>query len=204
MRKRFVPMYWVGLLTIAAWSCQPKPNDADLLKNMVVTTDYNTTANFSNYSTYWMSLDTISYFLNTDTNLADTISTGAGVSTIANAVSGKVTAAGYNLVGKSASPDFWVHIYVVENYSEYQSYYYNPYGYGYGGYYGGYGGYGSTLSVSDQSNLFIFFVDLKHRSSGKSYMWGCNIGDVASSPDQINTTLRAIDQAFQQSSYIKK
>ncbi len=199
MRKRFVPMCFVAFIGIAAWRCEPKPNESDLLKNMVVTTDYNTTANFSNYSTYWMSLDTISYFLNTDPT--DTLATGADVSTITGEVSSKLTAAGYSLVGKNASPDFWVHVYVVENYSEYQSYYYNPYSYGYyGGYYGGY----NSVSVSDQSNLYIFLIDLKHKSSGKSYLWGCNIGDVASSPDQINTIIRAIDQAFTQSSYIKK
>jgi hypothetical protein len=199
MRKRFVPMCFVVFIGIAAWRCEPKPNESDLLKNMVVTTDYNTTANFSNYSTYWMSLDTISYFLNTDPT--DTLAYGADVSTITGEVSGKLSAAGYSLVGKNASPDFWVHVYVVENYSEFQSFYYNPYSYGYyGGYYGGY----NSVSVSDQSNLYIFLIDLKHKSSGKSYLWGCNIGDVASSPDQINTIIRAIDQAFTQSSYIKK
>jgi hypothetical protein len=200
MRKCFVPICFVAFFGIAAWSCQPKPNNSDLLKNMVVSTDYNGTANFSNYSTYWMSLDTISYFLNTAPT--DTISTGAAVRTITNEVSGALTTAGYNLVGKSASPDFWVHIYIVENISTYQSYYYNPYSYGYyGGYYGGY----STVSVSDQSNLYIFLVDLKHKSTGKSYLWGCNIGDLASSPDQTTgTIISAIDQAFKQSSYIKK
>ena len=200
MRKCFVPTCFVAFFGIAVWSCQPKPNNGDLLKNMVVSTDYNSTANFSNYSNYWMSLDTISYFLNTAPT--DTISTGAAVRTITNEVSGALTTAGYNLVGKSASPDFWVHIYIVENISTYQSYYYNPYSYGYyGGYYGGY----STVSVSDQSNLYIFLVDLKHKSTGKSYLWGCNIGDLASSPDQTtDTIIRAIDQAFKQSSYIKK
>jgi hypothetical protein len=200
MRKCFVPTCFVAFFGIAVWSCQPKPNNGDLLKNMVVSTDYNSTANFSNYSNYWMSLDTISYFLNTAPT--DTLSTGAAVRTITNEVSGALTTAGYSLVGKNASPDFWVHIYIVENISTYQSYYYNPYSYGYyGGYYGGY----STVSVSDQSNLYIFLVDLKHKSTGKSYLWGCNIGDLASSPDQTtDTIIRAIDQAFKQSSYIKK
>lgn len=195
-----MPICFVALAGVALWSCQPKPNDGELLKNMVVSTDYNSTANFSNYATYWMSLDTISYFLNTDPT--DTIATGTAVNNITNEVSGKLTTAGYSLVGKNASPDFWVHIYVVENYSSYQSYYYNPYSFGYyGGYYSAY----PVVTVSDQSNLYIFLVDLKHKSSGKSYLWGCNIGDLASSPDPTtDTIIRAIDQAFVQSSYIKK
>ncbi len=206
MRKRLGIMFLVALVGVSIWGCQPKPNSSDLVKNMVVTTDYNSTANFSNYATYYMSLDTISYFLNTNPNPADTLLTGAGVSTVARKVSSQLTAAGYSLVSKNASPDFWAHIYIVENYSAYQSYYYNPYSYGYyGGYYGGYGGYSSSISVTDEANLYIFLIDLKHKSTGKSYLWGTNIGDLVSSLDTTtDTIIRAIDQAFKQSSYIKK
>jgi hypothetical protein len=201
LTKRSSLILIVGALFF--WGCQPKPNSADLLKKMVVTTDFNSTANFGDYSKYWLSLDTISYFLNTDNDPTDTLAIGGAYASLATKVSSKMTDAGYTLTGKNSSPDLWVHIYVVENYSAQQSYYYNPYSYGYyGGYYGG---YSSTVSVSDQANLYIFIIDLKHKSSGKSYIWGCNIGDLISSPDQTLTPIfTAIDQAFAQSSYIKK
>ncbi len=180
------------------WACEPKPNNSDLVKKMVVTTDHNSSANFSNFSTYTMVLDTISYFDNSDPNPADTSAIGSEVSDITNKVKNKMDSAGYSLVNKKLAPDLWVYIYINEVYSAYQSYSYNPYSYGY------YGSYYPTVSVTDQADLYVYIVDLKHQTSGP-YLWACDIGDLVSSPDQTSgTVLRAIDQAFKQSPYIKK
>src|ERR1041385_2878843 len=63
MRK----LMFVGLIgATILLSCEPKPNTADLVKKMVVVTDYNDTVNFSKKTTYYLALDTIIYF-NTST-----------------------------------------------------------------------------------------------------------------------------------------
>lgn len=198
-------------------SCQPKPNTGDLLKNMVVVTDYDNTVDFTQYSSYYLPLDTLSYFNSSDTNPADTLAvdqSGTGyVGNITTRVNNNMLAAGYTKVGKKASPDLKVYVFIVENYNVYQTYNYYPYGYGYGygfGYGYGYGGYGygySSYSVSDQANLYIEIFDLKNKVNGKpKLIWYSNISDLVSSPDQTATTivLKSIDQAFKQSSYLKK
>jgi len=198
--KRGRLLLLIGLLFL--WGCEPKPTLDKLVKSMVVTTDYNGNANFGNYSTYTMVLDTISYFDNSDPNPADTIATASQsteVHDITSRVKAKMDSVGYSLVSKKSAPDLWVYIYVNEVYSAYQSYSYNPYSYGYYG-----GSYYPTVSVSDQADLYIYILDLKHKVSGP-YLWAADIGDLVSSPDQTSATVvRAINQAFKQSPYIKK
>jgi len=194
MKKGFVIVI-VSVLFL--WACEPKPNGSDLVKKMVVSTDYNSSANFTSYSTYTMVLDTISYFDNSDPNPADTSAIGSEIHDITNKVKNKMDSAGYSLVNEKLA-DLWVYIYVNQVYSAYQSYYYNPYSYGY------YGSYYPTVSVTDLADLYIYIVDLKHKTSGP-YLWACDIGDLVSSQDQTSATiLQAIDQAFKQSPYIKK
>lgn len=204
---------------VASWSCQPKPNAGDLVKNLVVTTNYDNTVDFTQYSSYYLPLDTLSYFNSSDNNPADTLAvdpSGTGyVGNITSRVNNNMSAAGYTRVGKKASPDLKVYVFIVENYNVYQTYNYYPYGYGYGygfGYGYGYGGYGygsyyPSYSVSDQADLYIEVFDLKNKVNGKpKLIWACDIADLVSSPDQTATTivLKSIDQAFKQSSYIKK
>jgi len=194
MKKYFV----IVIIAFLFWGCEPKPNPNDLVKKMVVSTDYNSSASFTNYSTYTMVLDTMSYFDNSDQNPADTSVIGSGVHDITNKVKNKMDSAGYGLVSKKMTPDLRVYIYVKEVYSAYQSYSYNPYSYGY------YGSYYPTVTVTDQADLYVYILDLKHQSSGP-YLWACDIGDLVSSPSQTTVPiLQAIDQAFKQSPYIKK
>lgn len=194
MRSYFV----VVVFAILWWSCEPKPNANELVKQMVVTTDFNSSADFSNYSTYTMVIDTMSYFDNSNPNPRDTTVIGPGVQNITRKVKNKMDSVGYSLVSKKADPDLRVYIYVNEIYSAYQSYYYNPYSFGY------YGSYYPTVSITDQADLYIYVIDLKHKTSGP-YIWACDIGDLVSSPTQTTAPiLRGIDQAFKQSPYFKK
>ena len=194
MKRHFV----VVAFALLCWGCEPKPNSNDLVKRMVVSTDYNSAADFTGYATYTMVLDTMSYFDNSNPNPRDTSVIGPGVHDITNKVKNKLDSAGYGLVNKKMSPDLWVYIYINEIYSAYQSYNYNPYSYGY------YGSYYPTVTVTDQADLYIYIVDLKHRNT-EPYLWTCNIDDLVSSPRQTTAPiLRAIDQAFKQSPYIKK
>ena len=45
-------------------SCEPKPDSAELLDQLVVYTDYDTSTDFSSYSTYAIPTDTISLYSN--------------------------------------------------------------------------------------------------------------------------------------------
>jgi|GEM_PF-1403472 len=210
-----------SLIVFSAFlGCQPKPGTADLVKNMVVTAvNYDATTDYSKYSTYSLVMDTISYFNSSDSDPRDTLQCsncsgnnnllGIFPSIITSEVESQLNDVGYKKVFIKQNPDLKVYVVIVENYSVQQSYSYYPYGYG-GGYgygygYGGYGGYYPSVSVSDQADLYVQIFDLKNKVNGKpKLIWGVDIGDLVSSPDLGNLTVAAIDQAFNQSSYVKK
>lgn len=209
MRKYFI----IVASALSFWGCEPKPNTGDLVKNMVVTTDYDNTVDFTKYTSYYLPIDTISYFTNaSSSNKADTLwcptcnNGGQYPHVTTNEVINQMNLAGFTQVGKKQNPDLRVYIFVVENVSISQSYAYNPYGYGYG--YGfGYGyGYGyPTYSETDQADLYLEIFDVKNLTKGKpTLIWYCDISDLVSSPDLSGLSAKAIDQAFKQSSYLKK
>lgn len=68
MRKFFVAIACVLPLF---WSCQPEADTLRLLDDLVVSTNYDTDANFAGYSTYSISTDTIGFVSNKSPN--DTI-----------------------------------------------------------------------------------------------------------------------------------
>ncbi|HTH56021.1 MAG TPA: DUF4136 domain-containing protein [Cyclobacteriaceae bacterium] len=200
-------------------SCQPKPNDADLVRNLLVlTSNYNSSINYSSYTTYGLATDTVSFFYNQDPDPKDTLqcssctgnnnALGSYPTTITNEIKYKLDSAGFKQVGWKQNPDLKIYVAIVENYSLYQSYSYYPYGYGFGGYYGGYGYYGGgyipTVNASDQADLYIQIYDLKNKTGGNpTALWGAVITDLVTSPSASITT-RAIKRAFDQSKYISK
>lgn len=200
-------------------SCQPKPSDADLVKNLVVlTSNYNASTNYSSYSTYGLATDTISYFYNQDPDPKDTLQCTACTgnnhllsdfpTTITSVIKSKLDSIGYTQVPWKQNPDLKIYVAIIENYNLYQSYSYYPYGYGFGGYYGGYGYYGGgyvpTVSASDQANLYIQIYDLKNKTGNTpTPLWGAVITDLVSSPS-ATPTRRSIRRAFDQSKYISK
>jgi len=201
-------------------SCQPKPTDADLVRNMyVLTRNYISSTNYSSYNTYALALDTVSYFYNQDADPKDTLQcskcTGKNyqlqtfLSLITGEIKLKLDAAGFTQVGWKQNPDLKIYVAIIETYDLYQGYTYQPYGYGFGGYYGGYGYYGGgyipTISATDEADMYIQIYDLKNKTGGNpTALWGCVITDLVSAPDLGGSTLRAIDQAFAQSKYITK
>ena len=207
-------------LSVIFMGCQPKPNDADLVKNMLVLTrNYAPSTNYSNYSTYALAVDTVSYFYNQDTDPKDTLQCtnctgnnrqlGTYPSIITRQVKQRLDGVGFTQVDWKQNPDLKIYVVIIENYSLYQGYSYYPYGYGFGGYYGGYGYYGGgyvpTISSSDEADLYVQIYDLKNKTSGNpTALWGCVITDLVSSPDLTGITQRSIDQAFAQSTYITK
>lgn len=197
-------------------SCMQTPEDAELVKHMIVQTKYDTTrinedSNiFKTYSTFFVKLDTMGYVFNdpeADTILYDPIKDGSYefVTPVINTVKGNVEDAGYNYVVEEANPDFVVKVVVLENFSYYQAISY-PY---YSGYYGYYGYYYPVVSTyySNSATLLIEIVDVKNFTTNDNkyiVVWRAYIGDLLATLDLTGSTMEAVDRAFKQSPYIKK
>jgi len=197
-------------IVIAAFSCMDKPSSGDLVKDMVVQTNYDNTISFSAFSTYALPPDTIGLVSNTSDASAIVNNYSKA---IVSAVKKNFDSQGFQRVELNQDPDFGVNIFVVNDLSVFQSvvypnYYYGYPGYGYGSYYG-YGGYYNypyvNTQVYNQAILVIEFADLNTIENGNArVVWTANIGDLITSVDQDVKVLEAINQAFVQSPYLKK
>jgi len=187
-----------------------KPSTGNLVKDMVVQTNYDITVDFKNFSTYALPLDTIGLVSNT-TDASAIVNNYSKA--VVNAVKKNLDQLGYQRVELNQNPDFGVNIFVVNDLSVFQSvvypnYYYGYPGYGYGSYYG-YGGYYGypyvNTQVYNQAILVIEFADLKTiQNDNARVVWTANIGDLITSVDQDVKVLEAINQAFIQSPYLKR
>jgi len=189
----------IVLFVLLLIGCEPKPKSSDLLKNYVVMTN-KYVSSFSQYSTYYLSIDTLVYVYNTAYS-SDSVwqctqcsgknnQLGSGyVDITTNEVNANMNNGGFTKVEWSQNPDIEVFISVVEDYSE------SYYG---GGYY--YGSYYPTVSVSDQWTMHIYLVDVKK----ETLIWEGDISDISATIDNDGSLLvKAIDKAFQQSSVTK-
>ncbi len=200
--------YWVFMpgVILLLFSCEPSPGIDSLVKDMVVQTGFDKGVNFSTYSTYAMPLDTIGQIYNVYPN--DTIIVGNYAQLISRTVKNNFDKAGYAMVDKNQNPDWGVNVYVVVNYSINQSLIYPNYYYGRG--YFGYAGYYSypyvSVSATSSTTLVLEIMDLKNKDSqGRvRVIWTAQIGDVITSVDSFQKSKEGADQAFAQSSYIKK
>ncbi len=191
-------------------SCQPKPNLSDLVRDMVVQTSYDKTVNFSSFSTYAMPLDTIGQIYNASPK--DTLIIGEYAQVISREVKSMLDKSGYSQVGRKQNPDLAIAIFVVRNYSQFTSVVYPVGGYSsyyYPSYYGyrGYSNYPYIQSYSSSTaTLILEIVNLRDRNSQNQVkvIWIANIGDVLASPDLLQKSKEGVDQAFAQSTYIKK
>jgi hypothetical protein len=194
----------------------PTPEDADLVKYMVVQTDYDTEEVdgveniFTTYNTFVLRQDTIGYVstLTDDTILVDGVNfEGEFVTPVVDQVTDEVEAGGFLRVEEDENPDFAINIVVLENFSFFQSVSYPGY---YSGYYSGYYGYYYPVVNTYYSNfitLIIEVVDIKNYTvNGNKYkvIWKASIGDLGATLDLTGKTLEAVEQAFIQSPYFSK
>lgn len=200
------------LPAILLLGCEPPADTMRLLDQLVVSTNFDPDADFSQYTTYSMATDTIGFFSNKSPN--DTIIVQAGSNNyprpVLNKIQQNLQARGYQRVARNEDPDLRVNVYVVNDFNVYQqiSYpgYYYPsyygYGYGYGGYYGGYP-YVSTYATNTGA-LIVEILDLRHKTSdGKvKAIWTASMGDVYSTINLIKQSEEGLDQAFIQSPYL--
>jgi hypothetical protein len=187
------------------------PETADLVKHMVVQTEYNQDfVNdhqniFDTYSTFVIREDTMGFVstLNSAKYLLD--------DDVPNFVIPVVKAIrdnfrkGYQQVTTANNPDFAVNVIVLQNFNYYQSY---NYGYGYpGSYYGYYNYYYPVVNTyySNYVTLLIQVVDAKNPNISNQYpvIWSAYIGDLNATLDLSGKTLEAVAKAFEQSPYIK-
>jgi hypothetical protein len=204
------------LVSLFSNSCMQTPEDAELVKHMVVQTEFdieriNDSGNiFNSYNTFFIRLDTMGYVFNdpqADTILTDPIKEGnyEFVEPVINEVKNNVEIAGFVYVAEDADPDFAVKVVVLENFNYYQAISY-PY---YTGYYGYNGYYYPVVNTyySNSATLLIEIVDLKNYvANGNKYVvvWRAYMGDLLATLDLTGSTIEAVNRAFEQSSYINK
>jgi hypothetical protein len=188
--------------------CKTTPDPNDVLENMVVQTIKDENTDFSFYTSFTLSLDTLGLYANwTDDTLYLDGADETYVHSVTTKIKDEMASGGYSYVLKDQDPDLGFAATVFDNYNVYQqisypSYYSGYYGYGYGGY------YGPIVSTYESSSttLVIHLIDLKNRDAeGRlKVIWKAYIGDIAQSNDPEQKVLDAIKQAFDQSSYLSK
>ncbi|GIV37991.1 MAG: hypothetical protein KatS3mg032_2370 [Cyclobacteriaceae bacterium] len=203
-----------AFLMISLAACRLEPDLAELVQDMVVQTQYDEQSVtesfniFNTYSTFTMRIDTMGLV---STRTRDTLLVDASgqdfVKSVTRRVRDKVLQAGFLPVGSSETPDFSVNVILLDNFSFFQTVTYPPY---YSSWYYGYYGYWFpyvTTYASSYGTVAIEIVDIKnYAANGNRYkiIWKAFIGDIYTSVDQKTKTLEAVDQAFAQSTYIRK
>jgi hypothetical protein len=193
-----------SLLSLALLGCKVTPDTNDLLQRMVVQTTQDENTDFTFYSSFTLSMDTLGLYAY-DPN--DTLFLGEYAEVVTNKIRSEMTSAGYTYLPKDQNPDLGFAVTVFDNYNVYQTisyptYYSGYYGYGYGGYYGPI----VTTYESRSTTLVINLVDLKNRDAqGRlKVIWKAYIGDIFQSDDPYQKVFEAIAQAFDQSPYLNK
>jgi hypothetical protein len=204
------------LIVVTLAGCAREPEVADLVKYMVVQTDYdpeqiNEEENvFNDYTTFVLREDTLGFVstYSSDTILLDEPGTRIDfVNAVVETVSANATARGFTRVADDENPDFAIKIVVLENFSFFQTVSYPGYYSGYYGYYGGYYGPVVNTYASNFVTMVIEVVDIKnYAANGNRYevVWSAYIGDLLTTVDRKNKILYAVDQAFEQSPYFSK
>lgn len=200
------------LLITAMVSCRKIPDTNQLSNEQVVATDRDLAANFSSYSTYFIS-DTVSVVAN---NPNDSILTGALAQQMVSAVKTNMNSRGYTFVARTASPDLGFRLTVIKDVTRtavcggwWDGWwgYYPPWYWGYpgGGYY--YPWCTSYTYTVGTSTLYLFDIKNANGNHNLRALWGMTaFGVFSTTNNQTNAelTTKAINQAFSQSPYIKK
>lgn len=198
MRKSFIILALAGL-----FGCGTQPQLSELVNDMVVVTNFNSEIDFSQYTTYSLTMDTVGLVSNT-TNEDALVTDYAKL--ITTQLKRNLDQSGHTQVASDEDPDLGVNVVVVTDLSISQSYYPGGYYPGYYGYYGGFygGGYVRT-DYFEQAILIVELIDIsKSTSTNAVVVWSANIGDLVNSYDRSTKTKEAIDQAFVQSPFLDR
>ena len=203
---------WLIMLAGLSWACQTEPDSAQLIDQMVVSTNFDPDADFSAYATYAIPTDTIGFISN---NSSDTIIVSPESSfprLVLNRINSNLETRGFTRVARNADPDLGVNVMVVNDFNVFQEVVYPNYYYP-GSYYSGYYGYGSyyyypyvNTYAYNTGVLIVEIVDLRNRTPDNKVkvVWDAYMGDVYSTIDREAQTEEAIQQAFTQSPYLER
>ena len=206
--------FLVILLVSVLFSCRKEPNSEDLKLEQVVATDRDLAANFSNYATYFIS-DTVSIVAATST---DSILTGPMALQLVNAVKTNMNSKGYTFKPRSAGlPDLGLRLTVIKDITRtavcggwwdgwwgyYPPWYWGCY------YCGGYYYPWCTTYTYTVGTSTLYLFDIKNQGANHNIraLWGATMfGVFSTTNNQTNAdlTTTAINQAFKQSTYLKK
>lgn len=196
-----------AMLALLCIGCQPEPDNLQLLDDLVVETNYDTDADFSEYQTYSLALDTVGFVSNqyTDTILVSP-KNGTLPRTIANQIKTNLSQRGLDRVAQNENPDIGVIAFIVNEIDVFQQVVYPGYYYP-SNYYNNYSYYAYPYvqtSVTNTGALVIEFVDLKNKTADNKVkvIWSAYLADIVSTLDLQVQAKDGIDQAFIQSSYI--
>jgi hypothetical protein len=204
----------LGIILIFGFlSCRKEPNIDDLSLSQVVATDRDLNANFSNYSTYFIS-DSVSVVAS---DPKDSILTGALALQMVNAVKTNMNSRGYTFAPRTANPNLGFRLTVIKDvtrtavcggwwdgwYGWYPPFYWGCYYCG-GYYYPWCTAYTYTIGTS---TLYLFDIKNQGANHNLRAIWGATMfGVFSTSNNQTNAdlTTQGINQAFSQSTYLKK
>ena len=206
--------FFVILFVSVLFSCRKEPDTEDLKLEQVVATDRDLSANFSSYATFFIS-DTVSIVASAST---DSILTGPLALQLVNAVKTNMTAKGYTFKPRSQGlPDLGLRLTVIKDITRtavcggwWDGWwgYYPPWYWGCyycGGYY--YPWCTSYTYTVGTSTLYLFDIKNQGANHNVRALWGATMfGVFSTSNNQTNAdlTTTAINQAFTQSTYLKK
>jgi hypothetical protein len=208
---KLLPNFCFLIAALSFCSCETEPDPQRLYDELVVSTNYDPEANFSNYETYALAVDTIGFVSNSSSDTIITASDSNFPRPILQAVKENLDKVGLTRIDKSENPDLGVNVIVINDFNVFQQVVYpDPYYYG-GGYYSNYYGYGGAYYYPyidtysyNTAVLVIELVDLKNRNQNNQVrvVWTAYMGDLVSTIELVPQTEVAIDQAFKQSPYL--
>ncbi len=199
------------MVVSAFFCCHKVPDTSQLSNNFVVITNRDKSANFGDYKTFFIS-DTVAYISNTPGD--DSIIVGDPAHVLINAVKTNLISNNYLQQCRFCDPDLGVKVTAIKQLSGGVIY---PPGWwwGYPGYpgpcywnicYPGYYPYPIAYAYH-VGDLIVEVYDLKNASANRELrvVWVADAGGVLTGMTQtdIDKTISAIDQAFDQSPYFK-
>lgn len=201
-------------LLAAAISCRKIPDTSELSNEQVVATDRDLQANFSSYATYFIS-DSVSVVAN---DPKDSILTGPLAAQLVNAVKTNMNSRGYTFKPRvQGLPDLGLRLTVIKDVTRtavcggwWDGWwgYYPPWYWGCyycGGYY--YPWCTSYTYTIGTSALYLFDIKNQGANHNLRALWAATMfGVFSTTNNQTNAdlTTTAINQAFSQSTYLKK
>jgi hypothetical protein len=212
MKGKSITSILLGMVIFSA--CMQEPESADLVKYMVVQTQYNPTYvnNNSNifeaFSTFVIREDTMGFVSTRNSKkyiIESDIQGGNFVIPTVDSIRDGFISKGYSQVTDNDNPDFAVNVVVLDNFSYYQTINYGGFGYP-GSYYGYYGYYYPVVTTHYSSYVTLLIQVVSTTKVGNEYpiIWSAYIGDLSATLDLRGKTLEAVSTAFEQSQYINK